>query len=243
MLQTFPLKKLVVELRYKADLGFYGKMDAVGVELADEFPDWERSSLTLEVRNKKKHRRLFMSVKRAFFEVDDCYSDVEFPFVAKLLGRLCARVEVKELARLGVRQWFAADLGKPFALMVDEFSDRFLARNGSLDSILSDKIKDVAYVVDFESDEGLRYNLRMGPMLKAQWFSTIAHDSNMFEQSEEENAKTLANFRASFPEQFLFVDIDSYREDQPADKLENILFNARRRTYEVVSKLIEFCQK
>jgi hypothetical protein len=243
MLQNLPLKKLVVELRYKADLGFYSKMDAVGVELADDFPDWERSPLTLEIRNKKKHRRLFTSVKRAFFDVDGGSPDSEFIFVEKLLRKVCAKLEVKQLSRSGIRQWFTADLGKPFALMVDEFSERFLPRGDYLKSILTDKTKDVGYVVDFETDEGLRYNLRMGPMLKSQWFSTVAHELNAFEQSEEESANTFANFQASFPEQFLFIDIDSYQEDQPADKLDRFLSSAHRRSHDLVSKLIEYCKK
>ena len=32
MLQTPPLRKLVIELRYKPNLGFYGKMDSVGLD-------------------------------------------------------------------------------------------------------------------------------------------------------------------------------------------------------------------
>ncbi len=70
MLPTLPLKKLVVEVRYKPELAFYNMMDAVGTELADHYPDWVRSPLTVEVRNKKKHQRVFLSHQRTFYEAD-----------------------------------------------------------------------------------------------------------------------------------------------------------------------------
>jgi hypothetical protein len=126
MLRKLPLKKLVVELRYKPELGFYGKMDPIGLELADEFPDWQRSPLTLEVRNKKKHRRLFLSYNRVFLDVDEADSDGDFSRAEKLLRTVYPKLAVKEFLRIGVRQWFAANLDKPFALMVDEFAERFL---------------------------------------------------------------------------------------------------------------------
>ena len=70
MLPTLPLKKLVVEVRYKPELAFYNMMDAVGTELADHYPDWVRSPLTVEVRNKKKHQRVFLSHHATFYEAD-----------------------------------------------------------------------------------------------------------------------------------------------------------------------------
>ena len=66
MAETDSLRKLVVELRYKPELGFYSKMDAVGANLSDDFPHWQRSPLTVEVRNRKKHRRVFLGHQRCF---------------------------------------------------------------------------------------------------------------------------------------------------------------------------------
>lgn len=242
MLRNLPLKKLVVELRYKADLGFYSKMDAIGMELAEEYADWERSPLTLEVRNKKKHRRLFLSVKRAFVDIDDLDPAGDFSHAEKLLGKVCPKLGVKEFARVGVRQWFAADLDKPFALMVDQFSERFLPKNQELAGILSDKTKDVAYVVECETNDGWKYNLRLGPMLKSQWFLTVAHDPNAFELGDEAT-ETFEKFQQSIPEQFLYIDIDCFKEEQPADKLDQLLASIRRRSHDLATKLIEYCKK
>lgn len=253
MLLKLPLKKLVVELRYKPHLVFYDRMDSVGLDHAEEFPDWERSPLTLELRNKKKHRRLFLSNRRIFFEADDADADIDLGYAERLFRKVCPKLDLKTMDRIGIRQWFVADIGKPFALMVDEIAQRFLAHDETLNGILGDKTKDVAYVVDCETADGLRYNLRLGPMMKSQWFLTVGHEPNIFERVEDrlkslnekrdEESKTLEKFVQSFPEQFLFVDIDCYREEQQVEKLEKIVASVRRRTHDLASKLIEFCKK
>jgi hypothetical protein len=242
MLRNIPLKKLAMELRYKPDLGFYNKMDAIGLELTEDYADWERSPLTLEVRNKKKHRRLFLSVKRSFVDIDDADPDGDFSHAVKLLGRICPKLCVKEFNRIGVRQWFAADLNKPFALMVDQFAERFLPKNQDLTAILNDKTKDVAYVVECMTDDGWKYNLRMGPMLKKQWFLLVAHERDAFEQGDEAT-ETFEKFRQSIPEQFLYVDIDCFAEERSVDRLDSFLASVRRRSQELASKLIEYCRK
>ena len=168
MLQKLPLKKVVAELRYKPDLGFYGKMDRIGLELGGEFPDWERSALTVEVRNKKRHRRVFISHSRCFYEADAPDPDTEFQFAADQLKKVCEGLSVDTLLRTGVRQWFAADLNKAFALMVDEIASRFLAHADELSAVLPDKTHDLAYSKIYEAPEGWKYNLRMGPMVKKE---------------------------------------------------------------------------
>lgn len=244
MLKTLPLKKLVVELRYKPDLGFYGKMDSVGVNLADSFPDWERSPLAVEVRNKKKHRRVFLSHRRSFFEADLDGTDAlrEFQFGEETLKDVCVGLAIKEFKRIGVRQWFAADLMKPFALMVDEIAARFLGHDQELSSILTDATDDVAYVVDFRTSEGWKYHLRLGPMTKEQWFQAVSYEVNNFERRGDENAATFEDYRDHVPENLLYIDIDCFDEDVTEDRFTGLLTAFRRRSHDVVEKLIQYCR-
>jgi hypothetical protein len=184
-----------------------------------------------------------LSVKRAFYEVDGADADAEFTFAVKLLEKTSNRLGVKNVTRFGVRQWFAADLDKPFALMVDQFAERFHVRSGDVAGILTDKVSDVGYVADFKTNDGWDYHLRLGPMMKSQWFSIIPYEVNQFESSDESSAETFEKYRASFPEQFLFLDVDCFQEDQPVERLEKFLTTTRRRSHEIVSKIIEYCKK
>jgi hypothetical protein len=238
-----PLKKLVVEWRYKANLRFFGKMDETALELVDDFPHWERSPLTVEVRNRQKHRRLFLSVHRSFFEVDDADPNADFSVVEKLLKKTCSKMEIRSLQRLGIRQWFVANLEQPFALLVDEIKAKFLSQDKMLSGILSDKVLDVSYVVDFETNDGAKYNLRLGPMTKKQWFEMIRHEPQLFEPPAESSEKTFEQYEAVFPENFLYIDIDCFKEDCPVDKIESQVQTFRRRSHEMAQKLIDYCKK
>jgi hypothetical protein len=239
---TVPLKKLVVEWRFKPELGFYTRMDPVALGLSKDYPDWERSPLTVEVRDKKRHRRLHLSVKRAFFDADGPNPLTEIDQAGKLASKVCRELEITSLTRCGIRQWFAADLDKPFALMVDEVAQRFLNRGPDLTAVLADKVHDVAYTVDYETSEGWRYNLRLGPMLKSQWFQTILYEPGNFEAGDDA-VETFEKYQDGFPDQFLFIDVDCYRDDVAADKMEALLTAMRRKSHELVARLIDFAKR
>ena len=245
MLQMLPLRKLVIELRYKPDLGFYSKMDSVCLNLGEKFPDWERSPLTVEVRNKKKHRRVFLSHRRCFYETDLVTADPtpEFQCAEETLKDVCVGLAITEFERVGVRQWFASDLDKPFALMVDEIAARFLSQNEALSSIVTDSKHDVGYVVDYETNDGWKYHLRLGPMTKEQWFRVVSYEANIFERREEEDAVTFEKYRDSLPENFLYVDIDCFEEDVAEDRFTELVTTFRRRSHDLAGKLIRYCRE
>jgi hypothetical protein len=236
-----PLKKLVIELRYKPDLGFYGIMDSVGLALKEDFPYWERSPLTVEVRNQEHHRRIFLAQDRCFYEADAPDPDTEFDWVGTRLNKICKMLGVETLVRVGIRQWFVADLNKTFALMVDDLAQRFLIRNEQLTAILPDKTHDMGYTMIYKTKDEWKYNLRFGPMERNQWLQTVYSEPSLFEQKED-GSNTLLEFWQAIPEQFLYVDIDSFREDQPTQKLDEFLTKVRRKTHELVEKLIDFCK-
>jgi hypothetical protein len=53
----------------------------------------------------------------------------------------------------------------------------------------------------------------------------------------------LAKFQKSFPEQFLYVDMDCFQKDLPADRLDKFLAGVRRRSHDLIGKLIEYCKR
>lgn len=239
-LQVVP-RKLVVEWRYKPELGFYGKMDAVGIDHADHFPDWQRTPLTLELRNRKRHRRVFLSVRRSFFDCDGLENQAsEFEFAGGILDRVGGKLELGTYERIGVRQWFATDLHKTFTALMDDVYQKFYQHNQALIAVVGTRVKDVAYVIDVEHADGWRYNLKLGPMRKQQWFDFVQYELGNFE--DEDDGETFAKFRASIPEQFLFIDMDCYQTDLPAAKSLAFVRAVQPRSQEIVQGLIKYCQ-
>lgn len=228
--------------RYKPDLSFYGKMDSVAIAFADKFPHWERSPLTVEVRNRKKHRRIFLAHRRCFFESDPLAleSKSEFEFAMDGLERVCSALEITELQRIGVRQWIAADLEKPFALMVDEIESRFMSQNPILAEILSDKVTDLAYVVNFETTEGWKYNLQLGPMTREEWFQRVRYERGNFGQEDDDESASFETYQQSIPDNLLFIDVDCYQENASAGQLKQCVAAFRQRSHDLVGRLIQY---
>src|SRR5690606_7921582 len=105
-----PVKNLIVEWRYQPQLGFYSKMDGVGLHFHDEFPDWQRSALSLEILNKTANRRFFMAYRRAFYDVvgiADHSVRTELEVARPLFERLGDQLGIERLDRIGFRQWAA----------------------------------------------------------------------------------------------------------------------------------------
>ncbi|MFV1966326.1 MAG: hypothetical protein ACC628_12955, partial [Pirellulaceae bacterium] len=229
--------------RYRPDLGFYDRMGGVARGFSEKFPDWERSPLTVEVRNKKKHRRLFLTHRRCFYETDlrTAIPAGEYEAAQSCLETICAGLEVSDLQRIGVRQWFAADLGKTFALMVDELESRFLKKDNSLSAILADKTEDLAYVVDYETTDGWNYHLRLGPMTRDEWFRRFPYEVNMFEAPDEDDAATFEDYRASLPDNFLYIDVDCYQENVSAQQLKELVQTFRHHSHKLAGDLIKYC--
>ncbi len=240
-LQVVP-RKLVVEWRYKPELGFYGKMDAIGIDYTNQFPDWQRTPLTLELRNRKKHRRVFLSVRRSFYDSDGPENQAtEFDFAAGVLDKVSGKLELGTYERIGVRQWFATDLHKTFTALVDEVYKKFCQHNEAITAVVGTRVKDTAYLIDVEHPDGWRYNLKLGPMQKKQWFDLVQHEPGNFE--EEDDGETFAKFRASLPKQFLFIDLDCYQADLPAPKTPAFVRAVRTSSQDLVQGLIKYCQE
>jgi hypothetical protein len=239
-------RKYVAEVRYQPKLGFYGQMDAVGLDLADDFADWERSPLTLELRDKRRQRRLYLSSRRMFFEQDngsDLHSSTDQ--ATKFLGKSIHSLDVQEFQRVGNRFWFAEDLGKTFEAIVELLADRMFAAAGPLHSKIFDTTKiDLAYVTYFRNDAGWNYNVRVGPMRRDEWFEKVLHEPSIFDtEGPDKKGVTLEEYRESLSEQFVHVDIDCFKENVNKADLNTLLIEWRRFVEERTQQLMDYLKE
>jgi hypothetical protein len=200
-MSQIPLKKFVLEWRYKPNLAFYNLMDELGAEFISQFPDWQRTPLALEVRNLKKHRRALFSVDRCFYERDEPDElTMNIDAAKAVFEKSCKKLKIQNLSRVGLRQWFAYSVPETFETLVKLIAKRFLSNDSRLQALLGGECRDLAYNVDLNDASGWKYNIRLGPMEKTQWFQAIPHDPQIYEVDEdgEGDAKTLTRYQ-QFP--------------------------------------------
>ena len=241
MLENVPARKLVLEWRYPPDLHFYGKMDEIALKFADQFKDWERSALTVEVREKVKHRRTHLAFNRSFYEVDspkEPSSECEIAY--KFLDATAHALNLTKLTRVGLRYWFAIDLGLSFPALVDLVHDRFYAAK-PLAEMLPETVKDVSFITYYTHSNGWQFNLRVGPMESEQWFREIKYEPALHQSDDDPSA--FAKLKKSIPEQFLYVDVDYFKEDVRLTDVPGMLVELRAHCQELVSSLKTYCSK
>lgn len=237
-LLNLPVRNVVVEWRFASQLVVYSKMDQVGIAFAKDYPDWQRSPLTLEIRNQQQLRRFFMSYRRCFFEAispADGNVAVELDRAHKLFEKFATEVGITELERFALRQWVAIEDKRAFPELVRAFTKNFHPKDNVLFDSLKGEILDISYVVDVKSNEGWKYNLRAGPMERDQWFQFVPHDLQLFGTEAAFNT-----YKEAFPNQFLYLDIDSFREKVPMSDMKTVTDKFRRSTDEVLRSIHQY---
>jgi hypothetical protein len=229
-----PVQHLVLELRYDPALRFYTVMDKIGLDLAEAYPDWERSPLTLDIRNKKYHRRCFLSYQRCFYEALGFPALVpEIERAEKLFEKVHFEMAFTKVRRIGLRQWLTVVSDEPFAQMVKTVVKKVQPPDDKLSKLLRGRIEDVGHVVDVLADNGWKYHLRFGPMESKQWFELIPHEIGLFDSPE-----AFKKYKESMPERFLFIDIDCYKDDTTFSDVASLVFSMRQVSSEIVGDLI-----
>jgi hypothetical protein len=234
------LKKFVIEVRYKPTLRAYDGMDRVGLALSQEFPDWQRGPLALEIRNKKDHRRLVVTHNKSFFDCVGPDSEAEDVEIArKSIKTVCDKIDIVKFERFGFRCWFAAAVVAPrdyesFARLIYR---KFCTPLSDLRAFSKYTLKDSGYTVDVSRDEWT-YGVRVGPMTKDDWFSSVHHERQAFEMDSD--GATFEKYADTLPDVLVFFDVDIWREGIPYIDADRALGRQSRRAREIVDGLLEY---
>lgn len=235
------LQKMVVEWRYNSSLGFFSQMDKAGASFVERFPHWTRAPQQLVMYDKKKHRQLLLSHSRSHYASD---GPINYPgeaeFAQKVIEEASKKLNINTFARMGIRIWHVAKEESSFESFVERLNSCFLHRSNALDKILNGRVEDIAYVVDVRRQDGWKYNIRVGPMKKNQWFEVVRHSADSFET--EADGETFEKYRESFPEQFVYVDVDASVEKVRRHVGVSAILNVCNQIDETSRKLVEYCK-
>lgn len=245
---TYEPQKIVLEVRYEPKLEFYRRMDEFGETMSSEFRHWERSPLSLELRNRKYHRRLYLSHSRIFFERDnpqvgasECDSGVNY------FNKAFKILPIKAFSRIGLRQWFLVNIDKSFPAITDSVAKSFYNRESDVAAITPGTINDLAYVVNYDHKDGWEYNLKVAPMRRDEWFSKVAHEEGIYGSGKEKADKeeSFSEYKETIPENFLFIDIDClYNGNEiELEKLNKLVNYWKPFTKKLSNSVIEMCKR
>jgi len=224
-----------MELRYAPSLAFYGVMDKIGLHFAEQYPDWERSPLTLEIRDKANRRRAMMTHIRTFFEAiesSDVQSDLDRAM--KIFERVHHELAFSKVRRVGIRQWATITVTEKFEKLVRDMAKKLHPQETTLLDVLRGNIQDLMYAVNVQTDDGWKYHLKVGPMERKQWFEIIPYEQALFPEGKFEE------FKSSMPENMIFFDIDGMRENFPYSDLSSVVASIRRGTESVITNLTNY---
>lgn len=229
----------MIEIRYRPTLRVYAGMDQVGLKLAQEFPDWERSHLWLELRNKTEHRRLRISHQQTFFDRDAPVSIEEDLTIAReAIVAVNQELKIAEYARFGMRSYFTAETETGFQKLVEQVYGKLCIPIKQINAFAGMELSDAGYTVNLVENEWT-YHVTAGPMEKSQWLSLVRHEPAIFEADHPTNS--FERFRETLPERFLFVDVDVFRENVTVDDALKVLRARQEKSHEIANKLVLQC--
>jgi hypothetical protein len=231
-----PNRHLLVEFRYKPSLRFYAAMDKIGLEESESFPDWERSPLTVEIWDRKHHRRAFLSHKRSFYEVAGfTKGPAEIERALGICERLHRELGFTSFQRVGIRQSVGYAVESPYEELNRRFIEKWHGGRLPVESLLRGTPEDAASVLRVRTAEGWEYFLRCAPMRREEWFETIPHDPKLFE-----SPLALEQYKETIHEKMLCFDVDGFREDVAFADVKQFAASVHRLTSSLTTDLLAF---
>lgn len=234
------LQRIAAHASYKPNLRIYNQMDAVGIDLEEQFPDWHRQSLSLDLINKEKHRRFAIAFNRYAYEsLAPSNARDEIVLFQRCAEAVNSRSSIKQHERVGIDVFFATQVSVDFNVLVGDVERAFLIPHKKIPSLEHTKLKDLAYFVDLKLEDSVVLQLRLGPMDRKQWFQQVKYDRRMF---DEENPQTSYRAIASkVPGCFLHIECEISRENCTLREGMSALTTAFTEVQDIAEKLSEYC--
>jgi hypothetical protein len=237
-------RRIIVEWRYKPRLLHFSLMDEAGAALEGDFPDWEKTPITVDLRNRQTHRRLVLGHSRTVIEM---YSETNpedaIRFAVRVQKVVARKLAYDGISRLGLRFWFALGTSQTFEALVAAMFDRLFRRDPAVERMLDAEVSDTQYVVDLRADqEGWESHFRLGPMRREQWFQVVEYDPRLF-PTNAQDPESLDQLRQTVPEILTYVDLDIYRPSVDPRDVEHLVEQALVRARSRVARVSEILKQ
>ena len=201
---TQTIRESLLEIRYTPNskiLDYRGTW-AESVKNLMELSEWRITENRIDVYDKEKTRRAFVSYKNAGIVIRNTPTRNYFPDQGnKFLRFLFEQKPFGNplwIGRIGVRTRFATAFEGDFNSLLDQYKERYLNLSSKAKEVIAAEVIDIGGPIDFKTNHGT-LNSVSGPMQKDQ-------------------LKQAFDFEDKLPEVALYFDLDYWKE--PKDLIE-----------------------
>jgi hypothetical protein len=159
----------------------------------------------------------------------------EIDHAKKAFDKLKLETNITTIDRVGMRQWAAFPIDTPFKDLAKRARLKLQPQSDRLNQCLHGVVDDVAYISNVTTSEGWKYRVWVGPMERKQWFEIVPNERELFSSQDE-----FADYQRSFPERFLYFDVDCYKEGFAPTDFDSWTRSARRLSHDVISELHKY---
>jgi hypothetical protein len=200
------IQKLMMRFGYKPNLAVYTRMDAVAATMTDEFPQWERSALSLDLRNPELHQRFQILFNYCYFSCDEPSNPTESVAMAnRLMDFALKKFEIGKLERVGVAYFSIVEDKRSFRDLVLACDKAFHVPLATIPAFDDCHLADTAYIVSAkERDTKWSRTVQVGPMIKSEFLAKFPFEIPLYDLEQ----KPLKAFQDAIPETFMFVSSD-----------------------------------
>ncbi|MGB5293831.1 MAG: hypothetical protein WBP34_02665 [Thermoanaerobaculia bacterium] len=234
------LKKVILEIRYKPDLGFYDRLMPAAQAFTDEYPHWQTSRLAVSLRDWDNRCSQAIRHNRFSYEQDSDNVELEKERIDLVLDRLPKALEVETALRFGYRRRYLVEVNMELGALVEVINTKLFSQDERLLKVLPRTVTDLMYRLDLKDDDGASYHLTLGPVQGAEAANYVVF--NREQHLDPDTAQgDYADLVAAYPSVALFIDIDYYRfdEDIPLSEAKTFVEKARETTHKLAVDLTQ----
>jgi hypothetical protein len=253
--------RIIRPLKTILDLSFFPILEDSRIESVAEaarrsmdFKDWRKNSNAIELVDKIRRERMIFERHRVCVEIDSFLPDhsSRSDALRTEMKKACDHLNIQELARVGLRQWFALSVEGLFEQGIfKKLRDR-LFKTETVEKCIGDIPDDMAIV--FETDDRELWHKRrieVGAMSKMEWFARVTYSDLVLERKDLNETKWTSGLEKALPSDFLFIDVDTFwllkpPNKKPLDKqvnVDNFFKTVETLNHEVAVQFLELVRK
>jgi len=229
-------------MRYNAKLNFFDLFMPAAMQF-DEYKNWETDRISIKLRDFEKHCSLLIRHRDFAYAQDSSDVEMEKERLGRTLKILPQALEIEHFIRFGYRRRYLSNLDITFESLIPILYVKLYSQNKTLRTVLSEKIDDLYYRLDFTEDL-YQYHVTIGPVRREEIPKHIGYNiENHLEPKIRD--KEYQKIIEGYPDVAVFTDIDFFRVGKKLkiEEAGTFVELARQKVHELANNLDNYIFK